>query len=261
MLAEDTFSPVALATNQQQQQQPPFHAFGYALLIYSKAMLAMEMSKMDEAVECLLNVDIMLKRIMNTTRKKQRKSSQPPPPSSTSAPAAAVPISNCKSMHTSHSVPFDIHHEEQQQQRQSEQLATSGHHDGMELQFELLHANCILMTATLQFLKESWIDHIKAAYDLRKAYKIYERLFERVTGVTIAVYETTVIRQQQQQKPSMKTKARRTVSYDNEVLRQQLKQQYHSDTLFDETIEFGAFFGIGLFNVIFSLLPTKGIHI
>jgi hypothetical protein len=239
MTAEDTFSTV--------DQKTPFHAFGYALLVYTKAMLAMEKSKIEEAVVCLFNVDITLKRIINTTRRK-RKVSQPPPV------VTVVPLKTYNSIQSSYSVPIDIR-EEQQRQQQQIQL-DNYNHDGIELQFELLHANCILMTATLQFLKDSWIDHLKAAYDLRKAFKIYERLFETVTGVTIAEYEITVIKQQQQQKPTTKTRARRVVSCDD-GLRQQ--KHYFSTTLFDETIEFGAFFGIGLFNVIFSLLPTKGI--
>lgn len=199
ILAEDTFS-----TN----EKSPFHAFGYALLVYMKAMLAMERSKIEQAIDCVLNVEILMKRFLSMTRKKTK-----------------------SALHSSFSAPIDIYKVNEKQ-------------DAMELQFELLFANCILMSATLQFLKDSWIDHLKAAYDLRKAYKIYERLFETITGITLAEYETTA---------KNKPRARRTVSCDDG-----LSQNYFPD-LFDETIEHGAYFGIGLFNVIFSLLPIKGI--
>lgn len=200
MLAEDTFSS---------NEKSPFHAFGYALLVYMKAMLAMERSKIEQAIECVLNVEIIMKRLQSTTRKKSKSTV----------------------LHSSFSAPIDIYKVNEKQ-------------DTMELQFELLFANCVLMSATLQFLKDSWIDHLKAAYELRKAYKIFERLFETITGMTLIEYETKTI--------ANKPKARRTVSCDDG-----LSQNYFPD-LFDETIENGTYFGIGLFHIIFSILPIKG---
>lgn len=203
----------------------PFHAFGYALLIYTKAMLSMEKSKIEEAVDCVSNLEIHIKKIIH---KKKRKTSAK---------------DNSKLMPTSCSVPLDIH---------SERFKTIVYDEEyLELQFELLYANCILMLATLQFLRDNWIDHIKAAYDLRKAYKIYERIFEILTGTTILDYELSLL-------PKSSTKhvktARRTASCDNERILQQTTSVYH------QTVEHGAYFGIGLFNMIFSLLPSKGIY-
>jgi hypothetical protein len=237
MKAEDTFS-----TKDGNKQKSPFHAFGYALLVYTKAMLAMEKREIEEAVECLFDVEVMLKRIMSTTRKK-RKSHQvsPPPP----------PTVVCNSIHSSISVPLDMFDDSSTKQRDQSLPC----HDGLELQFELLHANCTLMSATLQFLRDSWIDNIKAAYDLRKAFKIYERLFETITSVTIAEYETAVI--QRQPVINGKIRTRRTVSCDDGI-RQQKHYFDNNISLYEGTVEHGAFFGIGLFNVIFSLLPTKG---
>ncbi|KAG2237989.1 hypothetical protein INT48_002551 [Thamnidium elegans] len=195
MVAEDIFSC-------NLSEKSPFHAFGYALLLYTKAMLAMERTVIDQAIQCVLDVQVTLKRTMAKKTK------------------TAVPTGPC--IHTSYSAPLNLpmYHAKLVSQ------------DAIELQFELLEANCILMSATLQFLKDNWFDHLKAAYDLRKAYKIYERLFEMATGVTIAKYET---------------RKKRTASY----------HEYADYSLLNDTIEHGAYFGIGLFSVIFSVLPNK----
>lgn len=203
----------------------PFHAFGYAFLTYTKAMLSMEKSKIEEAVDCVSSLEIHIKKILH---KKKRKTST---------------NDNSKSMPTSCSVPLDIHSEKYKTIVYDERY--------LELQFELLYANSILMLATLQFLRDSWIDHVKAAYDLRKAYKIYELVFEVMTGTTILDYELSLLPKSATK--HMKT-ARRTVSCDDERILQQKTSAYH------QTVEHGAYFGIGLFNMIFSLLPSKGIY-
>lgn len=216
--AEDTFSI---------DEKSPFHAFGLALLVYVKAMLAMEKSKIDEAIQCVANVENILKRITIAGKKKNK--------------------SSFTTTSSSYSIPFNIQCESQ-------------FDDGLDLHFELLQANLILMSATLQFLRDSWVDNLKAAYDLRKAYKIYEHLFQVITGTSVEEFEARHI--------SMKvpTKARRTVSCDTSILHQHQQQQQQqsfvkgepTSLLYDETIINGAYFGIGLFNVIFSILPTKG---
>lgn len=188
-------------------EKSPFHAFGYALLIYTKAMLSMDRGTIDQAIQCVMDVQITLKRAI---MKKGKSGTSTGP---------------C--IHTSYSAPIDL----------PSCHAKPPSQDAIELQFELLDANCILMSATLQFLKDNWFDHLKAAYELRKAYKIYERLFETATGVSIAKYET---------------KKKRILSFHD-------LQDYDNDiSLLDETIEHGAYFGIGLFHVMFSLLPNKG---
>lgn len=57
-----------------------------------------------------------------------------------------------------------------------------------EIDYELLEANCMLMSATIQFLRDNWIDYMKAAYKLRKAYRMYEHMFEIITGITTEKY-------------------------------------------------------------------------
>lgn len=57
-----------------------------------------------------------------------------------------------------------------------------------EIQYELLATNCMLMSSTIQFLRNSWIEYMKAAYKLRKAYKLYEQMFESLTGQKASEY-------------------------------------------------------------------------
>lgn len=132
----------------------PFHAFGYALLMYIKAMLSItESQPIDEA---------------------------------STAFEAAI-----------------------------RQLAQPNVH------CDLLTAHSILMLSSLQFLKNSWVDHLKAAYELRRAYRIYEKLFEDRLGTSVLEYNL-------------------------------LSSDDH------DTIEHGVYFGLGLFYLVLSFLPTKG---
>lgn len=217
--AEDTFSV---------DEKSPFHAFGLAVLVYIKAMLAMEKSKIDEAVQCIADVENTLKRIITTGHKKKTKSTF-----TTTA--------------SSYSIPFNIERESQ-------------FDNGLILHFELLQANLILMSATLQFLRDKRVDNLKAVYDLRKAYKIYEQLFQVITGTSVEEFDSRHI------STAVSIKARRTVSCDTSILQHHQQQQQQQSfvkgepesLLYDETIINGAYFGIGLFNVIFSILPTKG---
>jgi hypothetical protein len=203
--------------------------------MYTKAMLAMEKVKMDEASEAILHVESILKRVIHSTKKKRKSTMHT---SSTLTEKASLP-SSC-------SVPFDISSFDSYPPRSFilDDQADLEHH------FELLLANCTLMSATLQFLRDSWIDHMKAAYDLRKAYKMYERMFETIFGVSITEYEVTVIRQPNQ--PRCRLSARRTLSYNGGMCTEENTEYFH------DTIKYGVFFGIGLFNIIFSLLPAKG---
>lgn len=177
----------------------PFHAFGHGLLIYTQAMLSMERSKIEQAIDCLSHVEILLKRILSTCVRKKR----PLLPKTTIHASFSAPNLNQLTMDTI-----------------------------LDIQFELIYANCILMSATLQFCKDHWIDHLKAAYELRKAYKIYERLFQSVTGMSLNEYND--------QTPILSSFLPET------------------QDLLDETVESGAYFGIGLFHLLFSLLPVKG---
>ncbi|KAG1468776.1 hypothetical protein G6F56_003642 [Rhizopus delemar] len=81
------------------------------------------------------------------------------------------------------------------------------------------------MFSSLQFLKSSWVEHLKAACDIRKAYKIYERLFEDTLGTSIYDYD-----------PSQPSRLQ-------------------------DPLEHGIYFGLGLFHLVISLLPTKVVKV
>lgn len=202
-------------------------------------MLSMEAAKVQEAVNCISGLETHIKRILHYKKKRKEH---------------ATTSTTTKSIPTSCSVPLDIQFEKHTLHDQGEYLY---------MQFELIYANCVLMLATLQFLRDSWIDHVKAAYDLRKAYKIYERMFEALTGMSILEYQTTVTTTSAAQSPSpppsrhsLKS-TRRTVSCDDGRFIHQSSTT--ATSVYHQTAENGAYFGIGLFHMIFSLLPCKGI--
>lgn len=175
----------------------------------------------------------------------------------------------------------------------------------IDLQCELLEVCCMLMGATIQFLRNSWIEYMKAAYKLRKAYKLYEQLFEALTTQKPTDYAAT-LRQQRKRKPypidrqqsgvsvNTTTTNSSSCSWNGEAVSTLLSstgataprstwsekrfslfslptgRRQSTDTRrrslatqpppikCDSTVESGVFFGIGLFSLIFSLLPPKG---
>ncbi|GAN04812.1 hypothetical protein MAM1_0074c04277 [Mucor ambiguus] len=208
-----------------QNKSSPFHAFGYALIMYTKAMLSMETSKVEEAVNCVSGLETHIKRILLLHKKKRK--------------------DHANKIPTSCSVPLDI---------QFEKHALYDPDEYLYMQFELIYANCILMLATLQFLRASWIDHVKAAYDLRKAYKMYERIFEASTGMSILEYQATTTTTPQPRHTMKHT--RRTVSCDDGRFIHP-PSTTATTSVYHQTVKHGAYFGIGLFHMIFSLLPSK----
>ncbi|KAI9276550.1 hypothetical protein BY458DRAFT_554527 [Sporodiniella umbellata] len=88
-------------------------------------------------------------------------------------------------------------------------------------QHHLLTAHTTLMFASLQFLKPNWSDHLKAAYDIKKAYKMYEQLFQDIMGVSVYHYDP-------------------------------LQERNSQDPL-----EHGICLGLGLFYLALSFLPPK----
>ncbi|KAI8048913.1 uncharacterized protein B0P05DRAFT_500188, partial [Gilbertella persicaria] len=195
----------------------PFHAFGYAFLVYTKAMLALERTRIDEAIQCVSKVQAYLKQKLN--RQKTRNS------------MIKMPSYRNNSLSGSCSVPLDM---------------TDLDTHEFKKHIELLHTNCMLMSATLQFLLNSWTDTMKAAYDLYKSFKFYEQLFECILQLKLSDPEVI----SSPDRTPVKKPSRRSLSC------------HHSDLtnckqLYQDTLEHGAYFGIGLFNMIFSLLPFK----
>ncbi|OBZ82620.1 Tetratricopeptide repeat protein 39C [Choanephora cucurbitarum] len=203
ILAEDIF------LDKQDQfdcktSKSPFHAFGYAFLTYTKAMLALERKEIEKTAECISKVEGFLKQKLNKNKTRN----------------SMIKIAmNKGNLPTSCSMPSDI---------------TELVQDRLRHHLELLQANVVLMSATLQFLLNKWTDTIKAGYDLYRSFRIYEHLFESMVGVKLSEYETSISLNQQK-----------------------VATFRHSDGLLSDTLCYGAFFGIGLFHLFFSLLPTK----
>ena len=159
----------------------------------------------------------------------------------------------------------------------------------VDLLCELIEVNCMLMSATVQFLGSSWIEYMKATYRLRKSYKMYEHLFEELVGQKTSDYANTLRKQRRSssstachqfkrenahvnkrfsffglptRKPSMdhlrhSTFRRRSLS--SSPLDENIDTTSQNDR--SSALESGVFFGIGLFSLIFSLLPPRGIVI
>jgi hypothetical protein len=124
---------------------------------------------------------------------------------------------------------------------------------------------------------------MKAAYKLRKAYRLYEQMFESLTGQKTSEYASVlrslrrpslsdlgILAAAPPPSPTLNEKRAsmfhpRTTSFDSLVTT--LKQRPASildnmacDSLasIENSIESSIFFGIGLFSLIFSLLPPRG---
>lgn len=119
------------------------------------------------------------------------------------------------------------------------------------LHYELLQANCVFMSATLQIINANWIDNFKAAYDLRKAFKLYEKLFQAITGATLEQYSDNI---------NTKRRSQRRPASFNDHLYAFNDDETKKAISMSETLRQGVYFGIGLFNIIFLLLPVKGIY-
>ncbi|KAI9482951.1 MAG: outer membrane protein Iml2/Tetratricopeptide repeat protein 39 [Benjaminiella poitrasii] len=235
------------------QHQSPFHIFGHALVVYIQAILSMERSKIDEATALLLQADVTLKRAFGAFKE----TSVPLTPSSSLVTQRRATDTEDTSSSTYHS-PLKAHSAYHRHRLLVLDEAWA------DLQVDLLRANCILMSATLQFFKTNWIGSLKAVYDLRKALKIYERLFEKTTGLTIVEYEAASshrLQRKENTQNSLFRTLRRASSYGgkgknlNDVVREDISVS--SLTYYIDTLEYGSYFGISILHVLLSLLPAK----
>ncbi|KAI7907680.1 uncharacterized protein BX663DRAFT_491693 [Cokeromyces recurvatus] len=229
------------------KQQSPFHVFGYALMKYIQAILSMENTKIDEAIIIVHQVEHILKRSFNSMKMKKR----PFIHSSTSLKTTQKDKDDIM-IHNLSALSFTPHH------RRSSFVDD----ELVDLQIDLLQANCILILATLQILKDSWIDSFKAVYDLRKAFKIYERLFETITDSTIIEYELSLCDQQEKSESVqyLFLRAMSSLEHKGRYLKEiNLEDRTRSCSLtyFFDTIQYGSYFGIGILNIILSFLPEK----
>ncbi|KAI8343533.1 hypothetical protein BC941DRAFT_96099 [Chlamydoabsidia padenii] len=137
--------------------------------------------------------------------------------------------------------------------------------------FEVLETNCMLMSATLKFLSNHWVDYMRAVYKLRKTYKKYEQLFEVVTGKKPNDY-ANYTDQRRKRKRSCRRKQHGggdSSGSGNENINNNSNDDGDIDggdtfsgannaaAASASMIQSGVFFGIGLLSLIFSLLPPK----
>lgn len=289
----------------------PFHAVGYALMAYVEAMLGFEVEKIQLAASRIASAEELVRQWGKRIRKqrtwrsrwyrrqqeeddddeeeeeeeeedeslsKRRQSSS----SSSNGSFEPVSISFFSDSSTASSSSSTTAAAEKEWSSSSSSSPVEG--TTMDLQCDLLQVNCMLMSATIQFLRNSWLDYMKAAYRLRKAYKMYEQLFEAITGQKMGDYAAMLRRKRAKRLPrkfgtasswterrfslfNLSSSARKAsldnirASFGGTPSRSSFslyEDRSHHHRTTDSTVESGVCFGIGLFSLIFSLLPPKG---
>ncbi|KAI9475830.1 MAG: hypothetical protein EXX96DRAFT_651552 [Benjaminiella poitrasii] len=288
---------LAQAIFMQHHEESPFHAVGFALMAYVEAMLGFETDKIQIALEKIAAAEHLSRQFSKKARK--------------------------KNWHGHRSKRSHLHFEEQD----SVVISFEDTHNPIfpskatkpnqcskasDIQYELLATSCMLMSSTIQLLRNSWLEYVKAAYKLRKAYKLYEQMFEALTNQKASEYAinlkkspqstagrqydlftaaTSPFEQQQHQQQQSLTTVLTTPPYvrsswnekrlslfhlpskpnfDNHVYKRRpmstldlhsnienMSATGLSNTIIENAIESGIFFGIGLFSLIFSLLPPR----
>lgn len=244
----------------QHHEESPFHAVGFALIAYVEAMLGFETEKILTALERIASAEILARQFAKKAKR--------------------------KSWH-------NRKEEEFMDEKQAPKKVKSP-----EIQYELLATNCMIMSSTIQFLRNSWLEYMKAAYKLRKAYKLYEQMFESLTGQKASDYAsilrssgrtpfdqvnnnlslTVLLANSPHVKASWnekrislfnippnatnsqreKVKPRPMSTLDIPCIVETMPSSCDTFQAIDNAIESGIFFGIGLFSLIFSLLPPRG---
>lgn len=327
----------------QHHEESPFHAVGFALMAYVEAMLGFETDKIQTALERIAAAEILARQFAKKARRKSWHNRSTPSSSTTTKPqntttAVEDEYASLDSISFFNRDTISLN-EKISYQPQVPPATNSKKYKSPEIQYELLATNCMLMSSTIQFLRNSWLEYMKAAYKLRKAYKLYEQMFESLTGQKASEYASLLksSSRQQQQQPQTATNSRRRTSLSTPLdstpttpFEQQQQQQtislsamlansphvkaswnerrislFHipqtsstadlsttnhrmddittkvkrrpmstldlslssienmpascdSFIAIDNAIESGIFFGIGLFSLIFSLLPPRG---
>ncbi|KAI7905678.1 uncharacterized protein BX663DRAFT_500551 [Cokeromyces recurvatus] len=274
----------------QHHKESPFHAVGFALMAYIEAMLGFESDKIQVALERIAAAEILARQFLKKAQKKNWHHAKHNHLEEPSLQDAVV-------------ISFE---------GTSDSSSTKKYHylKKIDILYELLVTSCMLMSSTIQFLRNSWLEYMKAAYKLRKTYKLYEQMFETITGQKALLYalnlkKSSVASGSQQQKsfnaatspPFEQSRSLATIltnsSYTRSSWNEKRLSLYYvskpvnfddntsckcrplsaldlyknrgivptssdsSCTIIDNTIESGVFFGVGLFSLIFSLLPPR----
>lgn len=297
----------------QHHEESPFHAVGFALMAYVEAMLGFETDKIQTALERIAAAEILARQFIKKAKRKSWHSGSNNKKSTTLEDDVVV-----------NSISFNQNDNNQYQQQQQQQKKIKS----PEIQYELLATNCMLMSSTIQFLRNSWLEYMKAAYKLRKAYKLYEQMFESLTGQKASEYasilrSTSIYNNNSSSAAAAATRRSTSITTTTTTPFEQphrhnnnnnnlslssiisntnhvkstwnekrmslfhIPSTQHTNTndntfkkrpmstldlslenlsatcdnsiqIIDNAIESGIFFGIGLFSLVFSLLPPRG---
>lgn len=298
----------------QHHLESPFHAVGFALIAYVEAMLGFESDKIQIALERIAVAEVLARQFSKKARRKswhnhyRYTNNKHTEESTTAATTSTAPCNNTPN--SSNNPTISISFEETPTTSETKKKSKS---PSPEIQYEILATSCMLMSSTIQFLRNSWLEYMKAAYKLRKAYKLYEQMFESLTGQKASEYASNLKKRGGSKRAaasfssssystssSISTNATTTspLASKTESLSSMLANSpqvraswnekrlslFHlsrkpsfdiackkrpmstldcyiedsSFTAIDNAIESGIFFGIGLFSLIFSLLPPRG---
>ncbi|KAK4508940.1 uncharacterized protein ATC70_013213 [Mucor velutinosus] len=304
----------------QHHLESPFHAVGFALIAYVEAMLGFESDKIQTALERIAAAEALARQFSKKARRRswhhghhsqqqqqhrytkyttatEESAWTASSSSSSSTTTAAAP---CHTLFDTPNNPIISISFEGNNSNTNDTTRRKSKPLSPEIQYELLATNCMLMSSTIQFLRNSWLEYMKAAYKLRKAYKLYEHMFESLTGQKASEYASHLKKKGSSSKKasfSFSTPSSGTTTNSAESLSSMLANSaqvraswnekrlslFHmsrqpsfdvsckkrpmstldclmedsSFTVIDNAIESGIFFGIGLFSLIFSLLPPR----
>ncbi|KAF7720974.1 Mitochondrial outer membrane protein iml2 [Apophysomyces ossiformis] len=326
---DDQFD-IAESIFMQHATNSPFHAVGYSLMAFVEAMLSFESDKIQNALDRIAMAENLSCQFAKRARRrgwksKKSSSSSPSDDSSESDSITSRRRSDSFDLSNESVVSISFGEAEPSVNESSRPSSSVPIDHAPEMQYELLQTNCMLMSATIQFLRTSWFEYMKAAYKLRKAYKMYEQMFELVTGQRACEYAASL---RKKKHPRRKKSFRRTAagstmlneklvgepeivslssifassshawsekrfnifhrkasvdalfasaasttSLPSRIKRRSLNSNHNNtpsspteqlDTLAERkpsisnnAIDSGIYFGIGLFSLIFSLLPPK----
>ncbi|KAI8393578.1 uncharacterized protein BYT42DRAFT_551547 [Radiomyces spectabilis] len=312
---DDQFD-IAQSIFMQHASESPFHAVGCALMAYVEAMLGFEAEKIQYALDRIAAAESLARQFAKKSRQRHKTSD-----TDTLSSSTHQTDSDAETDPGTVSISFGS---ETKEVTDKSHKKRSHHRSPGSIHYDLLETNCMLMSATIQFLRNSWIEYMKAAYKLRKAYKMYEQMFEVLTGHKTSDYAASLRKAKRRQStttdaeevspnpasPSENSDKFSTCgrsswtdhkrfsmsrlghgsrashdsilsssvpsspgNYMRQLHQQTLNQKRRSMTTLelngsshardesiiieDNTIESGIFFGIGLFSLIFSLLPPK----
>lgn len=253
-------------------------------MAYVEAMLGFETEKIQIALERIAAAESLAKQFSKKARRKTWYNKHDSPPSTSTSTSTST---NDDSL--SQEIVMSISFEDSTSSKKKPRSPDS--------QYELIVLNCVLMTSTIQFLRNNWLDYMKAAYKLRKAYKLYEQMFESVTGQKTSEYSSNLKKSfkktpfdhqaQHQAVPIIANSTQAKASWNEKrysLLQLSTKKPnfeagsykkrpmstidcYNIESMspsdvsmetIESAIECGIFFGVGLFSLIFSLLPSRG---